>query len=58
MNRPPYAHAQQRSARLWAGDDLFHLVDEVPPVEPEQIPVGEAQESDWGAFVEASEVAR
>jgi hypothetical protein len=58
VNRPAYAHAQQRSSRLWAGDDLFHLVDEVPPVEPEQIPVGEAEDSDWGAFVEAQGARR
>lgn len=41
----PYTHATQRSARLWLGDDLFQLVDEVPAqLHPEPIPIGEATE--------------
>ena len=40
-------HAQQRTSRLWAGDDLFRLVDAVPTLKPEPIPVGEAHELTW-----------
>jgi len=41
----PYAHAHQRTSRLWHGDDLFRLVERVPEwSRPEPIPVGEARE--------------
>jgi hypothetical protein len=42
-------HAQQRTSRLWSGDDLFRLVDAVPTLKPEPIPIGEAHELTWQA---------
>lgn len=52
MNRPHYAHAQQRSFyRL--DPALSELVERVKPPEPEVIPVGDATESDFGEFLDA-----
>lgn len=47
-------HAQQRSFyRL--DPALSEQVERVIQTRPEPIPVGEATDSDWGEFVEASE---
>lgn len=53
MNRPYYAHAQQRSFyRLDAM--LDELVEQAAQeTKREAIPVGEATDSDWGEFVDA-----
>lgn len=52
MNRPHYAHANQRSFyRL--DPALNELVERVQPQEPEPIPVGDATESDFGEFLDA-----
>ncbi len=54
MNRPHYAHAQQRSFyRL--DPALDEQVERVQHPQPEPIPVGDAEDSDWGAFTEAME---
>lgn len=38
-------HAQQRSSRLWHGDELFQQAERVPePQRPEPIPAAQARE--------------